>query len=78
VTGNPRPSRATIEEDTMNPNFNWAIVAERMQTIQAEADTAARARQARRFRKARATAGVGRWHLRSTVRGVTVKAGEAL
>ncbi len=28
----------------MNPNFNWAIVAERMQALQAEADTAARAR----------------------------------
>ena len=37
----------------MNPNFNWAIVAERMQTLQAEADTAARARHA-------AGSGVGR------------------
>ena len=35
----------------MNPNFNWAIVAERMQTMQAEADTAARARQAARIRR---------------------------
>jgi len=26
-----------LEEDTMNPNFNWAIVAERMQTLQSEA-----------------------------------------
>jgi hypothetical protein len=67
-----------IEEDTMNPNFNWAIVAERMQTLQAEADTAARARQARRFRRARAAAGVGRRHLGSTARGITLKAGEAL
>ena len=67
-----------IEEDTMNPNFNWAIVAERMQAAAAEAETAARTRQARRFRKARAAAGVGRRHLGSTVRGITVKAGEAL
>jgi len=43
-----------IEEDTMNPNFNWAIVAERMQTLQAEADTAARARHAIRIRRAAA------------------------
>jgi len=40
-----------IEEDTMNPNFNWAIVAERMQSLQAEADTAARARHAARIRR---------------------------
>jgi hypothetical protein len=44
-----------IEEGTMNPNFNWAIVAERMQSLQAEADTAARARHAARIR--RTTAG---------------------
>jgi len=69
-----------IEEDTMNPNFNWAIVAERMQALQAEADTAARARQARRPRRRPAFAMVG---LRSgragnTVRSITLKAGEAL
>jgi hypothetical protein len=67
-----------IEEDTMNPMFNWAIVAERMQAVTAEADTAARARQARRYRRALAAAGVGRRHLGSTVRGITLKAGEAL
>ena len=62
----------------MNPNFNWAIVTERMQTLQAEAATVTRARQARRLRKAWAVAGVGRRHLGSTVRGITFKAGEAL
>jgi hypothetical protein len=35
----------------MNPNFNWAIVAERMQTLQAEADATARARHAVRIRR---------------------------
>jgi hypothetical protein len=40
----------------MNPNLNWAIVAERMQTLQAEADTAARARLAARARRAAARA----------------------
>jgi hypothetical protein len=67
-----------IKEDTMNPNFNWAIVAERMQALQAEAATAAQARQARRLRRARAAAGVGRRHRGSAVRGITLKAGEAL
>jgi len=62
----------------MNPNFNWAIVAERMQALRSEADTAARARQARRYRRALAAAGVGRRHLGSAVRGITLKAGEAL
>ena len=32
-----------IEEDAMNPNLNWAIIAEQMQSRQAEA-----ARRARR------------------------------
>jgi hypothetical protein len=59
----------------MNPNFNWAIVAERMQALQAEAATAAR--QAR-FRRALAVARVGRRRPGSTVRGITPKAGEAL
>jgi len=40
----------------MNPNFNWAIVAERMQTLQAEADTAARARHTARIRRGAAHA----------------------
>jgi hypothetical protein len=44
----------------MNPNFNWAIVAERMQTMQAEADTVARARHAARVRRATARARQGR------------------
>jgi hypothetical protein len=67
-----------IEEDTMNPNFNWAIVAERMQAMQAEADTVTRARQARRLRKAWTAARVGRRHPGSTVRGIALKTGEAL
>jgi hypothetical protein len=45
-----------MEEDTMNPNFNWAIVAERMQTMQAEAGAAGRARDAARARRAAARA----------------------
>jgi hypothetical protein len=40
-----------LEEDTVNPNFNYAIVAERMEALQAEADTAARARHAARIRR---------------------------
>jgi hypothetical protein len=67
-----------IEEDTMNPNFNWAIVTERMQAMAADAESAARARQARRLRRARAVAGPGRRHLRRTVGVITLKAGEAL
>ena len=38
----------------MNPNFNWAIVAERMQALQAEAGTVTRARHAARVRRAAA------------------------
>jgi hypothetical protein len=45
-----------IEEDTMNPNFSGAIVAERMQALQSEADASRRARQARRHRRALAAA----------------------
>jgi hypothetical protein len=67
-----------IEEDTMNPNFNWAIVAERMQALRVEADTAAQARQARRSRRALAATRVGRRYLGSTARGITLKIGEAL
>ena len=44
----------------MNPNFNWAIVAERMQSLQAEADTAARARHAARIRRGTARARLAR------------------
>jgi hypothetical protein len=45
-----------IQEDTMNPNFNWAIVAERMQALQVEAETVTRARHAARIRCAAAHA----------------------
>ena len=38
----------------MNPNFNRAIVAERMQVLQAEAETVTRARHATRIRRAAA------------------------
>jgi len=55
VTDDPGPFRAMLEEDTMNPNFSWAIVAERMQSRQDEAAAAARARHAARIR--RGTAG---------------------
>jgi hypothetical protein len=44
----------------MNPNFNWAIVAERMHTLQAEADTAARTRHAVRIRRGAARARLAR------------------
>jgi hypothetical protein len=44
------------EEDTMNPNFNDALVAERMQTMQADADAATRARHAARIRRGTARA----------------------
>jgi hypothetical protein len=74
----PDRYRATIEEDTMNPNFNWAIVAERMQALQADAEKMTRARRARRLREAWAVAHVGQRHPGSTVRGITFKTGEAL
>ena len=67
-----------ILEDTMNPNFNWAIVAERMQALQPEAEAMTRARRARRLREAWAAARVGQRHLGSAVRGITFKTGEAL
>jgi len=53
VTDDPGPvPRATIEEDTMNPMFNyWAIVEERAQSLQAEADAARRARRAAAVRR---------------------------
>ena len=60
VTDDPGPSRAMLEEDTMNPNFNWAIVAERMQALQADADTASRARHAARIRRGRVRARLAR------------------
>jgi hypothetical protein len=49
-----------LEEDAMNPNFNYAIVAERMQTLQAEADKAVRARHAARIRRGTARARLAR------------------
>ena len=39
----------------MNPNFNYAIVAERMQSLQDEAATVTRARHAARIRAAART-----------------------
>ena len=44
----------------MNPNLNLALVAERMQTLQAEADKAARARHAARIRRGTARARLAR------------------
>jgi hypothetical protein len=49
-----------IEEDTMNPMFNYWAVVERMQTLQAEADTVARARHAARIRRGTARARLAR------------------
>ena len=50
----------------MNPNLNYAIVAERMQTMQDEAATAARARHAARIRRGTARARLAR-HYRSVL-----------
>ena len=44
----------------MNASFNYAIVAERMQALQTEADTAARARYAARTRRGTARARLAR------------------
>ena len=44
----------------MNPMFNYWAVVERMQTLQAEADTAARARYAARIRRTTARARLAR------------------
>jgi hypothetical protein len=64
----------------MYTSINYAILAERVHTLKSEADTARRARQARRSRRGPAptAAGAGRWHLGSTVRGITLRAGAAL
>jgi hypothetical protein len=67
-----------IEEDTMNPMFNWPVVSERIHAVAAEADTAARIRRARRSRRALHGAGVGPRHPGRTVRRSTLRAGEAL
>jgi hypothetical protein len=56
----PGRSRATIEEDAMNPNLTWAIAAERMQTQQADAGAARRARHAARARRAARARQAGR------------------
>ena len=53
-----------LEEDTMNPNLNYAIVAGRMQALQAEADAATRARYAARIRRGTARARLARRHSR--------------
>jgi hypothetical protein len=55
-----------IEEGTMNPMFNYWAVVERMQTLQAEADTAARARHAARIRRGTPRA----WLARRSRRGL--------
>ena len=44
----------------MNPNFNYAIVAERMQAMQADADAATRARHAAQIRRGTAPAQLAR------------------
>ena len=46
----------------MNPNFNYAIVAERMQTLQAEAAAVTRARHAARIRRGTARTRLARRH----------------
>jgi hypothetical protein len=68
-----------IEEDTMNPMCNWAIAAERIQSLRAEAGSAARARRLRHQRRLALTAAVpGRGRSRVTARGIGMKAREAL
>jgi hypothetical protein len=63
----------------MNPMFNYWAVVERMQSLQAEADTAARARRLRRSRRGLAFAAAGRGRRRgTTARRIVIKAGEAL
>jgi hypothetical protein len=63
----------------MNTSINYAILAERVHTLQAEADTARRARQARRSRRGPAPAAAGaRRGLVSAFRGITLRAGAAL
>jgi hypothetical protein len=69
--------RAPDEEDDVNPMFNWAIVAERMQTLQAEAEAARRARRLGRIRRPIALAG-GLPRRRVAVRGMMIKAVEEL
>ena len=49
-----------LEEDTMNPHLNEAIVAEQRQSLQAEAVTAARVRHAARIRRGTARTGQAR------------------
>ena len=44
----------------MNPNFNSAIVAERVHALQAEADAVTRARHAARIRRGTARARLAR------------------
>jgi hypothetical protein len=68
-----------IEEDTMNPMCNWAIAAERMQGLRAEAASAARARRLRQRRRLPLiAAGPGRGRSPVTARGIGMKAREAL
>jgi hypothetical protein len=84
VTDDPGPVPGMIEEDTMNPMFNYWAVVDRVQSLRAEADAAARhaaarARQPRRPRRGLALlAGMGRGRPGTTARGIVIKAGEAL
>ncbi|HEY2308741.1 MAG TPA: hypothetical protein VGI05_22950 [Streptosporangiaceae bacterium] len=94
MTDDPGPVPGILEEDTMNPMFNYWAVVERVQSLRAEADAAARhaaarhaaarhaaarARQQRRSRRGLAlVAGLGRGRPGTTARGIVIKAGEAL
>ena len=61
----------------MNPMFNWAIVAERMQILQAEAEAARRARRLGRIRRGIVFVG-GLFRRCVAVRGMMIKAVEEL
>jgi hypothetical protein len=65
----------------MNPTLNyWTIVADRIDSLQAEADAAGRARWLRRRRRALATAAAGpaRRRYADTIRGIMMKLVEEL
>jgi hypothetical protein len=75
----------------MNPMYSYWAVVERMQSLRAEADAAARhaaprarhaaarARQPSRSRRGLAlVAGLGRGRPGTTARGIAIRAGEAL
>jgi hypothetical protein len=65
----------------MNPTLNyWTMVADRIDTLRAEADAAGRARGLRRRRRALATSAVGpaRRRYAGTIRGIMMKLVEEL